>query len=551
MPGDWSMRPDTVVLALLSLLLSGLLAFTFSRLQSLKKRFAPVLDVEAERQRILADAERAKAESAQALALERTRAAAELARQKEEADAAIRGARADLERARAEADEALRRDQARMEAELARARERADAMLKDAESRRQQALSRLEAELARAREQTDAALRETEARRQQARAEQTQLDALIARLKAELRPLEEESVLRSYGLYKPVYNLSSSEKYALRLEAIREQQKAMLKDKKAATCRIEWEVNGSKAEGRKQTERTLKLMLRAFNGEADACVAKVTYKNVKAMEARIQKAAEAINGLTEIQQCTISQRYVDLKLEELRLAHEYEEKLHEEKEEQKRIREQMREEEAAQRELERAKLEAEREARRDEEALRKARAEYEKSQGSEQQKLLERIAELERRVAEDQERARAISQAQLTRTGHVYVISNIGSFGEDVFKIGMTRRLVPQDRIDELGDASVPFEFDVHAIIRTPDAPALESALHRAFAARRVNRINERKEFFRVSLDEIARAVREHHGEFELTKVAEAAEYRKTLALISEEQGAAGPVTALSERAVA
>lgn len=541
------MRPDTVVLTLLSLLLSGLLAFTFSRLQALKKRFAPVLDAEAERQRILADAERAKVESVQALALERNRAAAELARQKEEAEAAIRGTRADLERARAEADEALRRDQARMEAELARARERADAMLKDAESRRQQALSRMEAELTRAREQTDAALRETEARRQQARAEQTQLDALIARLKAELRPLEEESVLRSYGLYKPVYNLSSSEKYALRLEAIREQQKSMLKDKKAATCRIEWEVNGSKAEGRKQTERTLKLMLRAFNGEADACVAKVTYKNVKAMEARIQKAAEAINGLTEIQQCSISDRYVDLKLEELRLAHEYEEKLHEEKEEQKRIREQMREEEAAQRELERAKLEAEREARRDEEALRKARAEYEKSQGAEQQKLLERIAELERRVAEDQERARAISQAQLTRTGHVYVISNIGSFGEDVFKIGMTRRLVPQDRIDELGDASVPFEFDVHAIIRTPDAPTLESALHRAFATRRVNRINERKEFFRVSLDEIARAVREHHGEFELTKVAEAAEYRKTLALIAEERVA----EASWERAVA
>ncbi|WP_246356914.1 DUF4041 domain-containing protein [Pyxidicoccus fallax] len=313
----------------------------------------------------------------------------------------------------------------------------------------------------------------------------------------------------------------------------------MLKDRKAAFCRIEWEVNGSKSEGRKQTERTLKLMLRAFNGEADACVAKVTYKNIKAMEARIQKAAEAISGLTEIQQCFISDEYVDLKLEELRLAHEYEEKLHEEKEEQKRIREQMREEETAQRELERAKLEAEREARRDEEALRKARAEYEKSKGTEQEKLLERIAELERRVAEDQERARAISQAQLTRTGHVYVISNIGSFGEDVFKIGMTRRLVPQDRIDELGDASVPFEFDVHAIIRTSDAPALETALHRTFATRRVNRINERKEFFRVSLDEIARAVNEHHGEFELTKVAEAPEYRKTLALLEEERGAA------------
>ena len=147
-----------------------------------------------------------------------------------------------------------------------------------------------------------------------------------------------------------------------------------------------------------------------------------------------------------------------------------------------------------------------------------------------------------------EENERAISQAQLTRTGHVYVISNIGSFGEDVYKVGMTRRLVPQDRIDELGDASVPFEFDVHAIIRTQDAPKLESELHRTFANRRVNRINERKEFFRVSLEEIAEAVRKHHGDFELTRIAEAAEYRKSLALTDEERNAAETSTASAPR---
>lgn len=548
------MQLEIVVPVLLSLVLAGLLASTFFRLRALQQRFKPVLDADAERQRVLAEVERAKAEAMQTLALERNRVAAEQARSREEAEATIRGARADLDRATAAANEAIRLDRMRMDAELTRAHDRASAIVQEAENRRQQALGQLESDLRRAREQTDAAVRETELRRQQARSEKSELDAAIARLKAELRPLEEEAVLRSYGLYKPIYNLSSSEKYELRLEAIRDRQKAMLKDKSAASCRIEWEVNGSKAEGRKQTERTLKLMLRAFNGEADACVAKVTYKNIKAMEARIQKAAEVISSLTEIQQCVISDKYVDLKLEELRLAHEYEEKVQEEKEEQRRIREQMREEEAAQRELEKAKLEAEREAKRDEEALRKARSELEKSQGADQQKLLERIAELERRVAEDQERTRAISQAQLTRTGHVYVISNIGSFGENVFKLGMTRRLVPQDRIDELGDASVPFEFDVHAIIRTSDAPKLEAELHRTFAARRVNRINERKEFFRVTLDEIAQAVREHHGEFELTRLAEAEEYRKTLALLEEERGAVGGRNASvtsTERAVA
>lgn len=413
---------------------------------------------------------------------------------------------------------------------------------------------RVTTELTRAREEADKAVKEAEIRRRQAGTQRAELEASIAKLTAEFQALEEEAVLRSYGFYKPIYDFSTSEKYEERLENIRERQKAILKAKTAAFCNIEWQVNGSKSEGRKQTERTLKLMLRAFNGEADACVAKVTYKNVKAMEARIEKSAEAINSLAEIQQCFIAKEYVNLKLDELHLAHEYQEKLHDEREEQRRIREQMREEEAAQRELERAKLEAEREAKRSEDALRKARAEFEKAHGTEQQRLLERIAELERKVAEDQERQRSISQAQLTRTGHVYIISNIGSFGEGVFKIGMTRRLVPQDRIDELGDASVPFSFDVHAIIRTQDAPALETALHHAFAHRRVNRINERKEFFRVALDEISEAVRKHHGEFELTRMAEAAEYRKTLALLGEEGQTTSGDTAPSlrpERAVA
>ncbi|HEX8905158.1 MAG TPA: GIY-YIG nuclease family protein, partial [Longimicrobiaceae bacterium] len=114
--------------------------------------------------------------------------------------------------------------------------------------------------------------------------------------------------------------------------------------------------------------------------------------------------------------------------------------------------------------------------------------------------------------------------------------SNIGSFGEHVFKIGMTRRLDPMDRIRELGDASVPFQFDVHAIIYCDDAPALENALHRTFARRRVNLVNERKEFFNVAVQDIAAAVRQHHGELELTLLAEAQEYRKTLAIRADRE---------------
>lgn len=162
----------------------------------------------------------------------------------------------------------------------------------------------------------------------------------------------------------------------------------------------------------------------------------------------------------------------------------------------------------------------------------------ERASGSKQQRLLTQIEEIQRKLTEAHaNKERAMSRAQMTRSGHVYIISNIGSFGEQVYKIGMTRRLDPLDRVKELGDASVPFEFDVHAILYTEDAPALENKLHRAFHHRRVNRVNAKKEFFRIELTEIVEFVRTHHrADIEIMHAAEAEEYRKTLALLQQEQ---------------
>ncbi|HRI68305.1 MAG TPA: DUF4041 domain-containing protein [Polyangium sp.] len=357
-------------------------------------------------------------------------------------------------------------------------------------------------------------------------------------MRAELAALDEEAHLQSFGFYKPRYNFSSSERYQSKLDEVRERQKQMIKDKTAATCAIEWTVNGSAAEGRKQINQTLKLMLRAFNGECDAAIAKVKYNNVHVMEARIEKAREAINGLAEIQRCTISASYLRLKLDELHLAHEYEEKVQAENEEQRRIREQMREEEQAQREIEKARQDAEKEEKRYADALRKAQEDAAKADGSKQQKLLAQIAELEKKLADAHaNKERALSRAQQTRSGYVYIISNIGSFGEHVYKIGMTRRLDPMDRVKELGDASVPFEFDVHAIISTDDAPTLENTLHRAFDHRRVNRVNEKKEFFKVKIEEIVALVQKHHrAEVDIVTMAAAEEYWKTVAMGEQEQ---------------
>lgn len=357
----------------------------------------------------------------------------------------------------------------------------------------------------------------------------------IDRLQKEFTALDEESNLQSFGFYKPRFDFPTSAEFQQKIEHTRNAQKNLITAGTAATCSTEWTVNGSATEGRKKTEQYLKLLLRAFNGESDAAIAKVRYNNVLVMETRIKKSYEAINKISTRQDSRISPTYLDLRLRELYLVHEMHEKIQEEKEVQRQIREQMREEEQALREIEKAKLDAEKEERRYAEALRKAQQEMQKATGEAQQKLLAQIEALEQQLTQAQQmKQRAISQAQLTRSGHVYVISNIGSFGEDVYKIGMTRRLDPLDRVKELGDASVPFQFDVHAVIYCNDAPKLENTLHRLFHHRRVNRINERKEFFRVSLTEIAQAVLANHGEIEFLHEAEAQEYRKTVAMTAD-----------------
>lgn len=367
--------------------------------------------------------------------------------------------------------------------------------------------------------------------------ESDRLSREIAALRAEFQTLDEESNLRSFGYYEPRYAFSDVERYKLELDRIKAQQKEMLKEKKAAVCSSEWTVNGSRAEGQKQINQTIKLMIRAFNGECDAAIAKVRYNNIHVMEARINKAYEAINGLASVQQAFITGNYRDLKLRELRLAYEYAEKVQAEREEQRQIREQMREEEIAQRELERAKEEAAREENRYQTALEKARIEMEQASGAKHDRLEREIERLQALLAEAQERKeRAIAQAQLTRSGYVYVISNIGAFGEQVFKIGMTRRLDPMDRVRELGDASVPFPFDVHAMIYSDDAPSLETKLHRFFETQRVNRINYRKEFFRVKIEDVAKIVQDEDAKIDFTLLAEAEEYRKSLAIVEAEK---------------
>jgi hypothetical protein len=351
--------------------------------------------------------------------------------------------------------------------------------------------------------------------------------AIYDSLIAEISILEESLENISYGLYNPHYNFSTSDEFKQHLERIRERQKQLIKNDTATNCPVKWTVSGSTAEGTKMTRHYTKLMLRAFNGECDAAVAKVSWNNIGNMEARIEKAFEAINKLGATHQIVITKDYYDLKVEELRLEFELEEKLHQEKEEQRKIREQMREEEKAKIEMEKVRKEAEEEEERFQKALEKAKAEVAKSTGKELDTLNEKIRSLEANLQAAHERKeRAISQAQLTKSGHIYIISNIGSFGEHVFKIGMTRRLEPIDRVNELGDASVPFDFDVHAMIYSENAPELENTLHKRLDHQRLNLANLRDEFFSSSIDEIEAIVKSLGLDVQITKIAEAREYR-------------------------
>jgi hypothetical protein len=245
------------------------------------------------------------------------------------------------------------------------------------------------------------------------------------------------------------------------------------------------------------------------------------------MEKRVTNAREQIDKLNASNATQISQGYLDLKLRELRLTHEYREKLKEEREERAEQARLQREEQKLQRDIEAAESEESRYAK----LLDRARIEAAAAVGGRVTAYAEKIALLERDLAEARAKvARAQAMAERTRSGYVYIISNVGSFGSDIVKIGLTRRLDPTDRVKELGDASVPFLFDTHAIIYSDDAPSLEHALHQEFEPVRVNTSNLRKEFFRASLAEVESAVRRLAPTANFFSDIEAQEYRESVA---------------------
>lgn len=358
----------------------------------------------------------------------------------------------------------------------------------------------------------------------------------LDRSRLELMATEDIVLLQTVGLYKPKFDLQTSEAYASRLDEIREDQKRAIKSNIATIHRFDWVVGDSYEKGRALNNNNIKLILRAFNNDCDLAVKNVKYGNVTAMEMKIKRSREQINRLGKHMEIEISDLYLGYKLDELYLAYEYAQMKEEEKEEQRQIREQMREEKLVQQEIEKQRKKLKKDEQHHKQALANYNKQLENATADLRKDLEAKIREVELRIGVLRKEQEDVDYRERNaKAGYVYIISNIGSFGEDVYKIGMTRRLEPEDRIRELSGASVPFKFDVHAMIFADDAPALETALHKEFTSRRVNKINERKEFFNVSLDEIESVVSSKHNKVvEFTKLAEAQDWRGSQELLKQ-----------------
>ena len=352
------------------------------------------------------------------------------------------------------------------------------------------------------------------------------LDQTISEKKSEIIWLDDEILVQEFGLYQPQFDFANSLDYKEKLAEVRARQKDLIKDKKAVSGATNWTVNGNASQGKKMVSDTQKLLLRAFNSECDELVSKVKYTNFDASLNKIHKSAEAISKLGTTMDIAITKKYLDLKVKELRLAFEYQQKKQEEKEEQKAARAEMREAARLQKEIEAQRKKIEKEQTHYQTAYEKLLKQLEEDPDNID--LLAKKSELENQLTDIDKAIKDIDYREANqRAGYVYIISNIGAFGENVFKIGMTRRLDPQDRVDELGDASVPFNFDVHAMIFSDDAPALEAALHKAFEDRKLNMVNTRREFFNATLDEIKEVVKKNFDKtVEFIDVPDAEQFR-------------------------
>jgi hypothetical protein len=342
-------------------------------------------------------------------------------------------------------------------------------------------------------------------------------EALRLRTGDDIIELDDQRVLQDVGIYRYHHPLEAAAAYKERLGDINARVDDVIKAGRAVLAADLFTFDGSLAKGRRMVTDLSKLMLRAYNAEADNCVRSLRSGNISTAKKRLDNAMRAIEKLGVIMEMRVNPEYHQLRVEELELTADYQMKVQEERERAREERELLREQRRAEQELaaERERLDKERAHYAS--ALAQLRAKGDDAAANE---LAVRLAEIETAIEANDYRTANI------RAGYIYVISNVGALGPNMVKIGMTRRLEPLDRVRELGDASVPFRYDTHALFFSDDAVTLENELHKTFANRRVNFVNERREFFFATPAEVRDVLLEKVGGLlEFSETAEAPEY--------------------------
>lgn len=334
-------------------------------------------------------------------------------------------------------------------------------------------------------------------------------------------------------LYPPVFKHDDSQNLKTAVRQCRDQQLSCILNGSAADSYSDWEWFGSKSDGRAMVAAYKEQLISAFNAEFDTIRRQMRAATVSTAQRKLIKLREQLERLSETVKCTITSDYFNLKLNELdvwasELARKEDEKQRK-KEQQQKLRE---ENKLSGESIDTEEVEEQLEFTKSE--LAAARKQALELAGLADRELNKEIAKLEKQIAASEEKlTRATSEAQRTRAGYIYVISNVGSFGEGVVKIGMTRRLEPMDRVTELGDASVPFRFDVHTLAFVENAPTVERKLHEHFDDRRINTQNTRKEFFRAEPQEVQSVLEAMGVQSDWYFDVEAREYRETLSILA------------------
>ncbi len=362
--------------------------------------------------------------------------------------------------------------------------------------------------------------------KEQAQLQQTKSEAADATNK--LIAAQAELEMQEYGFYGLEFDLDTSAEYKAKMIALQDQQKRMVKENTACLQHGDFTFNNSRAEGRRVIKKQTKLALWAFNSHCDNVITNVTYRNYEVSEKKIRRAFEVINESNSL--IVISEPYLALKLQELDATFKFKEIKEREKETLRAQRAEEREEKKLQLEIAKERQKIEKDEQHVNAELARLQKVVREGKGKNKE-LQDEVAALESKLTDLDEQKKSVDYREAnSKAGYVYVISNIGAFGDGVVKIGVTRRLEPLERINELGDASVPFRFDIHALIFSDDAYALEYKLHERFKKQRINRVNSRKEFFSVPIEAMKMAITEEFKSAEFTTEAPAREFRQSQA---------------------